>query len=385
VPHPSPALLLAVALDGAGHHPAAWRVREASGRELFTGQAWVDQVREAQAGGVDFVTIADALTLQSTDPGGPDDRIDQVRGRLDATMIAARVAPLTQGIGIVPEIGTSFSEPFHVSTALATLDFISGGRAGWLAAASGGVHEAATVGRPWSVDDPHADAADHVEVVRRLWDSWEDGAEIRDGATNRFIDRSKVHHIDFSGRRFTIRGPSITPRPPQGQLPVMAAARTAAEHQLAGRVADLVLLSPPSAGELGGLVHEALAAREAAGRAAGSLPVLADVVVFLDEQPGAARERLERLDALDGAPLRPATVLFTGTAAELADLVAGLAAEGATGVRLLPGAVPHDLEAITRALVPELRRRGLREPAPTSGTLRSRLGLPAPANRYAST
>lgn len=79
---------------------------------------------------------------------------------------------------------------------------------------------------PLADTELYAEAADHVEVIRRLWDSWEDDAEIRDVATGRFVDRDKLHHIDFEGRHFSVRGPSITPRPPQGQ-PVVSASGAA--------------------------------------------------------------------------------------------------------------------------------------------------------------
>ncbi len=152
--------------------------------------------------------------------------------------IAARAAPRTRHIGFVPTAVTTHTEPFHTSKAIATLDYVSTGRAGVRVQIAGRADAAAHFGRreipPLSVErlgDPdvqaliaaHFDeAADYVEVLRRLWDSWEDDAEIRDVATGRFIDRDKLHYIDFEGRWFSVRGPSITPRPPQGQ-PVVAA------------------------------------------------------------------------------------------------------------------------------------------------------------------
>ncbi len=123
-------LHLAVALDGAGWHPAAWREPDARPRDLFTAGYWADLVQEAERGLLDFVTIEDGLALQSADPCRPDERTDQVRGRLDAVLIAARVAPLTRHIGLVPTAIVTHTEPFHVSKAIATLDYVSTGRAG---------------------------------------------------------------------------------------------------------------------------------------------------------------------------------------------------------------------------------------------------------------
>ncbi len=118
-------LHLAVALDGAGWHPAAWRDPAARPRELFTAAYWKDQLAEAQRGLLDLATIDDTLTIQSADHFAADDRTDQVRGRLDATLVAARIAPSSAHIGIVPTVMATHTEPFHVSTAIATLDYVS--------------------------------------------------------------------------------------------------------------------------------------------------------------------------------------------------------------------------------------------------------------------
>src|SRR5208337_5317910 len=84
------------------------------------------------------------------------------------------------------------------------------------------------------------EAADAVEVVRRLWDSWEDDAVIRDVATGRYIDRGKLHYIDFTGEYFSVKGPSITPRPPQGQPVVAALAHAPRIYEFAAASSDLV-------------------------------------------------------------------------------------------------------------------------------------------------
>ncbi len=194
---------------------------------------------EAEQGLLDFVTFEDALSLQSTSRRGPDGRTDQVRGRLDATLIAARVAPLTTSIGLIPTVTVTHTEPFHISKAIATLDWVSSGRAGVRVKVSSRPDEAAHFGRrtlpdgPELIGDLFAEATDYVEVIRRLWDSWEDDAEIRDVATGRFVDTGKLHYINFAGRWFSVKGPSITPRPPQGQPLVAALAHLDVAYQLA--------------------------------------------------------------------------------------------------------------------------------------------------------
>lgn len=97
-------LHLAVALEGAGWHPAAWRLPQARPDDLLTAGYWTDLVQRAETGLLDFVTVEDALSLQSSRPDAPDERTDEVRGRLDAVLVAARVAPLTSHIGLVPSV-----------------------------------------------------------------------------------------------------------------------------------------------------------------------------------------------------------------------------------------------------------------------------------------
>src|SRR3954465_645677 len=292
-----PHLHLAVSHCGAGWHPAAWREPDARAAELFTAGYWVDLVTEAQRGLLDLVTFEDDLALQSTDRFADDDRTDQVRGRLDAVQVAARVAPVTEGIGLVPTAVVTHTEPFHLSKAIATLDYVSTGRAGVRVKVAGSPHEAAHFGRrpALSIEDLFAEAGDWVEVVRRLWDSWEDDAEIRDVATGRFVDREKLHYIDFAGRFFSVKGPSITPRPPRGQPVVAALAHQAIPYELVARSTDLGFVPPTDAADAARIVGEIRTAQAAAGRAEETVHVFGDVAVFLDDDEATARARRDRL------------------------------------------------------------------------------------------
>ncbi|GAA4225937.1 LLM class flavin-dependent oxidoreductase [Streptosporangium album] len=383
-------LHLAVALDGAGWHPAAWRDPAATPKALFTAAYWADLVAEAERGLLDFVTIEDSLALQTTRLDGPDGRTDQVRGRFDAVLVASRIAPLTSRIGLVPTATTTHTEPFHLAAALATLDYVSGGRAGWRAQVSGRRTEAAHFGRrdipelrAEHVGAPTAfpafqelfdEAADAVEVVRRLWDSWEDGAEIRDVATGRFVDRDRLHYVDFEGAHFSVRGPSIVPRPPQGQPPVTALAHSRLPYEFAARSADVVYVTPHDGEQARAVVEEVR------GLGAATLKVFADLVVFVGQD---ARDRRARLDELDGAAYTSDAAIFTGTPGELADLLLDWRRAGLDGFRLRPAVLPTDLSAITRGLVPELQRRDAFRREYGAATLRGHLGLPRPVSRYA--
>lgn len=398
-------LHLGVALDGAGWHPAAWREPSSRPTELFTAAYWTDLVTTAQRGLLDFVSIDDSLTVPGERLTGADEVSGHVRARIDAQLIAARIAPVTRHIGLIPTVTTTHTEPFHVSTALATLDYTSRGRAGWQARISATPTEAAHFGRrtvpeltgdelaqvlstgtfPEFVRDLVEEAADAVEVVRRLWDSWEDDAEIRDVGTRRFIDRDKLHYIDFEGRFFSVRGPSITPRPPQGQPVVTALAHAPLVYEFAARGADLVFVTPAREAGPEAILGQVAEAAARVGRSGEPLRTYADLVVFLDTDSATGAQRLGRLDEIDGAEFVSDAAVFTGSAEQLADLLVDWSARGIDGFRLRPGVAVDDLAAITDRLVPALRRRGVFRTAYPDGSLRALLGLPTTVpNRYAT-
>ncbi|WAC91559.1 LLM class flavin-dependent oxidoreductase [Mycobacterium sp. Aquia_213] len=392
-------LHLAVALDGAGWHPAAWREADARPDQLFDAGYWADLVAEAERGLLDFVTIEDSLTLQSDHPYQPDDRTDRVRGRLDAVLIAARIAPRTKGIGFIPSVNVTHTEPFHLSKSIATLDYVSTGRAGVRVQVSARPDAAAHFGRRESprlsvdssndeaslqqIDDYFTEAADYVEVLRRLWDSWEDDAEIRDADTGRFIDRHKLHYIDFEGRWFSVKGPSITPRPPQGQPIVAALGHGGVSYQLIAEAADIGFITPHDATQASDAAIEIGSLRHAVGRRQNTVHLFGDLVVFLDRTTQAAEDRRRRLDDVVGHEYRSDAEVFVGTPVQLADVLQEWHAAGLSGFRLRPATLPHDLAQITEGLVPELRRRRLFRTAYEADKLRGLLGLPRPASRYA--
>ncbi|WP_106849998.1 LLM class flavin-dependent oxidoreductase [Blastococcus sp. Marseille-P5729] len=392
---------LSVALDGAGWHPAAWREPGARPADLFTTAYWAELVTEAERGLLDFVTIEDSLGIQSDHFGGPPDhRTDQVRGRLDASLIAAALGPITSSIGLVPTVTTTHTEPFHISKSIATLDFASRGRAGWRVQVSGRAHEAAHFGRRdipeldrnWATQEDSRqairelfdEAADSIEVVRRLWDSWEDDAEIRDEATGRFIDRDKLHYIDFEGSKFSVKGPSITPRPPQGQPVVTALAHADIPYELAARGADLVFVTPQGIDDVPALIGQVRAAEQAVGRTSTPLLINADLLVVLGDTEKDARDRLRRLDDTAGEKLRSDAAILATTPDQLATLLVDWADAGLDGFRLRPAVLPDDLVAITRGVVPALQSAGAFRHTYETTTLRDHLGLPVAVNRYAA-
>ncbi|MFK0294554.1 LLM class flavin-dependent oxidoreductase [Streptomyces sp. NPDC090442] len=335
-PHP---LRLAVALDAPQAPPPS------------DAAPYLALARLAERGTLDFVTLGDRF-------GGPGP---------DALSVLARVAPATERLGLVATVTTTHTEPFHVSTGVATLDWVSRGRAGWTVAASTGEAEAALVGRRpaapaaevWSEADEVAD------VVARLWDSWEDDAEIRDRATGRFVDRDRLHHVDFTGRTFTVRGPSIVPRPPQGRPVTVVEVADApdaghaerARWAVAAARADVVLVRAEDPGTAGAARAALRDRARAHGRDPGALRVLASLSVELESPADAAG---------------------------LADLLGDWFAQGAAdGFHLRPADPARDLPRIVAGTVPTLRERGLFRRSYEGATLRDHLGLPRPASVYA--
>jgi alkanesulfonate monooxygenase SsuD/methylene tetrahydromethanopterin reductase-like flavin-dependent oxidoreductase (luciferase family) len=387
VPHgPRPAGkgagVLVIELDGAGGHPAAWRATRTAPAEALTPGRLRELVLAAESAGFHAATFSDAPLPEN---GGG--RAADAPARLNALQRAAFAGPITHSIALIPEVDTVYTEPFHISTQLASLDYVSGGRAGWLVAASTSSADAAAVGRAAVSGGRLAqEAADAIEVSRRLWDSWEDDAVIRDVPTGRYLDVDRLHYTDFEGANYSVKGPSIIPRPPQGQLPVLAPAGLIAPGELAAGAVDALLVSAPTAELLAAEIAETREALAAFG--AGRAPsLIAELDILLDSRGQTAAERLAALDA--HTPWASPRALFLGSAAELVELLAGLLSSAdpgepapADGVRLHPAVLDTDLEELSRLVLPELRRRGVLAPAERDGTFRDQLGLARPRSRY---
>ncbi|MFJ3958005.1 LLM class flavin-dependent oxidoreductase [Arthrobacter sp. NPDC090010] len=298
-------------------------------------------------------------------------------GGLDAVQRAAFLGPLTHAIALLPQVDSVYTEPFHVATQLASLDYVSQGRGGWLLAASEDARDAAAVGRSVvSERRRRAEAAASVEAARRLWDSWEDDAVVKDIASGRYLDADRLHYADFradfgEGEGYFVKGPSIIPRPLQGQLPVFApAGLVSLEGPLWPEEIDAVLVHGSSVEHL---TTELGRLREAYGfRQDGGPALVAELEVALDAR------------GLPAVATASAGARFTGSAQALADVVAGLL-ELADGVRLHPSSLRTGLPELAAVTLPALRSRGVLRPLHAGGTFRDVLGLERPVNRYATT
>ncbi|WP_393056416.1 LLM class flavin-dependent oxidoreductase [Streptomyces sp. LN549] len=320
--------------------------------------------RLAERGTLDFVTLGDSFARP-----GPD-----------ALAVLSRVAPGTRRIGLVPTVTTTHTEPFHVSSAVATLDWVSGGRAGQCVDVSTTDAEARLFGRRPAAPAAELwrEAGEAAEVGARLWDSWEDGAEIRDAAGGRFLDRDKLHYADFEGATFSVRGPAIVPRPPQGHPVTVVDGTADPARETAARHADVVLVragTPERAAEIRDDVHRRAAAH---GRDPGTLRVLAALSVDLGDAESAPEPGLK-----SGPPLAGHGTYYRGGPVDLADLITQWHRAGAVdGFHLTPITPERDLERIVNGTVALLQHRSLFRTFYPGGTLREHLGLARPANRY---
>jgi alkanesulfonate monooxygenase SsuD/methylene tetrahydromethanopterin reductase-like flavin-dependent oxidoreductase (luciferase family) len=356
-------LVLAVDADGAGAHPAAWRYPGAS--ETALDPHFIRQtVISAEKAGFALAAFADGPLPP---PAG---------GRIEAGVRAAYLSRLTSRIGLAPTLHVTTTEPFHLATQLASLDHASHGRAAWVVGAADDAPSRATIGAsPLDAAARGRELRDVIDVARALWDSWEDEAVIKDVPTGRFLDNEKVHHVRFEGSSFSVVGPLITPRPPQGQVVVVAADSLGVADR-----ADVTLVGgfSPAAGH----GRRAITERAERAREAGSPLVFIELEVLLNTPAERAARRVARLDSLD--PWRVTDrARFAGSAADLAEFLAELAPQ-LDGVLFYPAETAVDLPILADDVLPALTDGGLaRVPGPDDATLRDVLGLPRPVNRFA--
>ena len=187
----------------SGFVPSAGACRTAIRRPSPTMQHYVRVARIAEAGKLDAVFTADSAAI-----------IDQIHFRpitaLEPTVLLAAIAAATTRIGLIGTASTSYNEPYNIARRFATLDHVSGGRAGWNVVTTADLPSARNFGRD-SVPDHaqrYARADEFTTVVKALWDSWEDDAFLGDKAGGRFVDAGKVHPVEHRGEHFAVHGRS---------------------------------------------------------------------------------------------------------------------------------------------------------------------------------
>ncbi|MGO4724592.1 MULTISPECIES: LLM class flavin-dependent oxidoreductase [unclassified Inquilinus] len=223
-----------VMLQGPGGHMNAWKHPSVPADASVNFGFLLDAARKAEAAGIAFAFIADGLYIN-------EKSIPHFLNRFEPISILSALAAVTSKIGLVGTLSTSYSDPFTVARQFATIDAISGGRAGWNAVTS----PLEGSGRNYSREHPehglrYEIAEEYLEVVKGLWDSWDDDAFIRDRATGRFVDFTKMRRLNHQGRFFSVEGPLNISRSAQGQPVLFQAGASDDGIRLAGHHADAV-------------------------------------------------------------------------------------------------------------------------------------------------
>ena len=282
---------LGVFVLGTGNHQAGWRYEGAftSHMEL---PAMEEIARIAERGKFDLLFISDSMVMEPTDH-------PSFMCRFEPTTLISVLSQHTTHIGLGATVSTSFSEPFNVARVFGSIDHLSGGRAAWNVVTSSNTKAALNFNMDEHLDHElrYARAEEFVDVVRGLWDCWEEGAIVADKATGRFIDSEKVRPLDHKGRFFKVKGPINMARSPQGHPVIIQAGGSPAGLELAARTADVVF-SVVQELEPAKKAYADLKGRMAKfGRAPQEISVLPGVMPIIGASEAEARDKLALLQS----------------------------------------------------------------------------------------
>jgi len=433
-------LHLGVFVLGTGNHMAGWRYDGA-----YTTHMELPVMQEigriAERGKFDLLFISDSMAMDPTDH-------PSFMCRFEPTTLITALAATTTHIGLGATVSSSFSEPYNVARIFGSIDHISGGRSAWNVVTSSNPKAALNFNLDEHIEHErrYERANEFVDVVRGLWDCWEDGAIVADKVTGRFIDADKVRSLNHRGRFFKVRGPLNMSRCPQGHPVIIQAGGSPSGLELAARTADVVFSVVQELGPAKAAYANLKGRMAKYGRAPEALAVLPGVMPIIGDSDAQAREILAKLQSwitpsnaatlvasrigydvsghpLDGpVPPPPAglnsqtfpVVLYEmaqrekmtlrdlynltaaarghwvicGTPKKISDtLEEWFVAGAADGFNILPAWFPGAFADFVDRVVPELQRRGLYRREYHGSTLREHLGLPrvaAPAWRNAA-
>jgi FMN-dependent oxidoreductase (nitrilotriacetate monooxygenase family) len=282
---------LGVFVLGTGNHSAGWRYEGAATSHIEL-PVMQEIARIAERGKFDLLFISDSMVM---DPGDHPSFLC----RFEPTTLITALSAVTTHIGLGATVSTSFAEPFNVARIFGSIDHLSGGRAAWNVVTTSNPKVAQNFGHDEHIEHElrYARAQEFVDVVRGLWDCWEDGAIVADKATGQFIDASKVRPLNHKGRFFQVRGPINMARCPQRHPVIIQAGGSPSGLELAARTADVVFsvvqeLEPAKA------AYADLKGRMARyGRAPDEIAVLPGVMPIIGATDAEAREKLAKLQS----------------------------------------------------------------------------------------
>jgi FMN-dependent oxidoreductase (nitrilotriacetate monooxygenase family) len=432
---------LGLSMRYLGYHAAAWRHPEADPGAASRFSHFLRVAQTAEAAKFDMVFLADGIGIRARDePPGALCRSHQTAELEPLTLLSA-LAAVTSRIGLVATASTTYNEPFHIARKYASMDQISGGRAGWNIVTSWSEAEAWNFNRDQHMDyeTRYERAVEFVEVVKGLWDSWEPDALVHDKASGIFFDQAKLHVLNHKGKHFKVRGPLSVARTPQGRPIMVQAGASEQGLEIAAGSADVVYtgsLTLDSAKDYYVNLKSRLAGY---GRAWDELKIMPGVTLFIGRTEAEARAKYDQLNELvapelglsylygqmgdlseyplDGPVPEPKdprirsmaknalamarrdnlTIrqLYTriaagfggrvviGTPEQIVDnMEEWVDAGAADGFNICPPVLPLGLDDFVELVMPELRRRGMFRTDYEGTTLRENLGVPMPRNRY---
>jgi len=424
-------------VGGPGHH-YMWLDPEIPTDASVAIGWYIEYARAAQDACFDLVFIVDS---QFITPDSPPHYLN----RLEPATLLSALAVSTTHIGLVGTFSTSFNSPFNLARRLASLDLISGGRAGWNVVTSGDAGAAGNYGldEHYDYDTRYGRGLEHVRVCQGLWDSYEDDAFVADRATRQFLDRAKLHALDHSGDHFSVTGPLNIARSPQGQPVIFQAGDSEQGRDLGATIGEGIFTHAASL-EAGQAFCREMKHRAAAkGRNPDELIVMPGVQVYVGDTDGEAREiehayqladhdfdralgelgrsfgwhdfrqydldapfpdvrwaaerswqtqadRIIGLARSRNLSLRetvwalsgPKPTPFVGSPATVAETIAQWFSAGALDGLNLHVGHPEQFRRFTGEVLPRLRDRGIVRERYEATTLRGNLGLPIPENRH---
>ena len=434
-------------LSTPGNHLAGWRHPDAVTTTDMDFRAYVHLAQLAESRCFDTIFFQDTAAVNGSQAMAHGDLSRSKLSRtvkLEPTALLAALAAVTHRIGLIATVTTTYNEPYNVARRIASIDHISGGRAGWNLVTSQIEDEAQNFGYDAHLDHAarYARAAEFHDVVTGLWDGWEDGALLRDKESGLYLDRDRVHILDHQGPNFRVRGPLNVTRSPQGRPIIAQAGSSEAGRDLAARTADLVFTAQTQLPEAQAFYTDLKARTARQGRDPATLKIMPGITPVLGATMAEAQDRYEELQALmpddvalqslshisggldlrqfplDGplpdlppsnaAKARQALVVRTardrnmtlrqiarhtaagtghrvlvGTAEYMADELQSWTEGGAAdGFNVICNYYHAPFEAFANQVVPELQRRGLFRTEYPGRTLRDTLGLPVPANPH---
>lgn len=285
-----------------GANVAGWRHPDAVADLGASLSQAIRMAKEAEEGLFDLLFLADSMAMRGHNWEILSRGSTRYVAQFEPLTILSALAATTSNIGLVATHNTTYEEPYLLARKFASLDLLSGGRAGWNLVTSSNEDEAPNFSH--AKHPPHSErynrANEFVDVVKGLWGTWEPDALLRDKESGIFFDASKVHLLNHEGKYFQVRGPLNVPPSPQGQTVIVQAGASEPGRQLAARTAEVIFGLHPNI-EAGQAFYEDIKGRMPEyGRSPEDLVIMPGISVFVDEDAGrAAEKRQEMLDLID--------------------------------------------------------------------------------------